>query len=527
MHKPGEILKSMPSHLNISEIADLLKKQIEDFDQSPHLEEVGFVLSVGDGIAQVWGMPSVSSHEMVSFESGIEGMVMNLWSDHVGVIIFGEDRMVKQGDRVQKTGRIVSVPTGPGLIGRVVNALGQPIDGQGDLHDVHLSPIERPAPGIMDRQSVHQPLQTGTKVIDALIPIGRGQRELIVGDRQTGKTTIALDAILNQKEENDHHPHKKVICIYVAIGQKRSSVAQIVNTLKKKGAMSYSLVVAATASDPAPLQFLAPYAACAMGEYFRDNGQDAVIVFDDLSKHAVAYRQISLILRRPAGREAYPGDVFYLHSRLLERAAKLNDAKGGGSLTALPIVETQAGDVSAYIPTNIISITDGQIFLENDLFHSGIRPAVNVGLSVSRVGSSAQSKGIRKLAGSLKLDIAQYKELDSFSQFASDVSAATQKQLDKGERMVELLKQTAHAPLCLSDQIITLFIGVRGYLESIPVHQVLPFVDYCLAAIKKKKPDIVYSIQTEKNILPEMECILSELCQECVGTFLAQRETAQ
>ena len=376
----------------------------------------------------------------------------------------------------------------------------------------------------MDRQSVHQPLQTGIKVIDALIPIGRGQRELIVGDRQTGKTTIALDTILNQKSENDRDTGKKVICIYVAIGQKRSSVAQLVDTLRKKGGMAYSIVVSATASDPAPLQFLAPYAACTMGEYFRDNGHDAVIIFDDLSKHAVAYRQISLILRQPAGREAYPGNIFYLHSRLLERAAKLNDAKGGGSLTALPIIETLAGDVSAYIPTNIISITDGQIFLETDLFHSGIRPAINIGLSVSRVGSAAQTKAIRSLAGSLKLDIAQYKELSSFSQFASDVSTSTQKQLDRGKRMVELLKQDAYAPLSLPEQVISLFIGTQGYLEHIPVESVLSFVNKCLSAIKAEQPNLIDRIQREKILSPDITSTLSKLCHDHTQIFLRKKD---
>ena len=505
--------------LDISEISSLLKKQIEGFDTTAPIEEVGFVLSIGDGIAQIWGLQKVQSNETVEFASGVRGMVMNLWSDRVGVVIFGDDRLVKQGDVVKRTGHVMSVPTGPGLVGRVVDAMGRPIDGEGSLNDVHSSAIERPAPGIMERQSVHQPLQTGIKVIDALIPIGRGQRELIVGDRQIGKTTIAVDTILNQKSENEKNPNKKVVCIYVAIGQKRSSVAQIVNTLKKNGAMSYSVVVAATASDPAPLQFLAPYTACAIGEYFRDNGQDAIIIFDDLSKHAVAYRQISLLLRRPSGREAYPGDIFYLHSRLLERAAKMSDAKGGGSLTALPIVETQSGDVSAYIPTNVISITDGQIFLESDLFYSGIRPAINVGLSVSRVGSAAQTKAMRSLAGSLRLDIAQYKELSNFSQFASEVSASTKRQLDHGKRMVELLQQGPYAPLSLVEQIISLFLGVRGYLDHVQIDQIDRFVRECLQNIKEGKPELWSFLEKEKILTSDVQSELVVLCDAFVQSF--------
>jgi F-type H+-transporting ATPase subunit alpha len=418
--------------LDSSEISLLLRQKIFGFDAENAIEEVGFVLTVGDGTAQIWGMTHVCSGEMVEFSSGIKGMVMNLWADRVGVVLFGEDQMIKQGDIVRRTGHMMQVPAGPGLLGRVVDALGRPIDGRGPLQDVEMVPIECAAPGIMDRQSVFQPLQTGIKAIDALIPIGKGQRELIIGDRQIGKTTIALDTILNQKEHAQGPLHQRVVCVYVAIGQKRSTVAQMVRLLQHHDAMRYSIVVAATASEAASLQFLAPYTACAMGEAFRDDSQNALIVYDDLSKHAVAYRQMSLLLRRPPGREAYPGDIFYLHSRLLERAAKLSDAKGGGSLTALPIVETQAGDVSAYIPTNIISITDGQIFLESDLFYRGIRPAINVGLSVSRVGGAAQTKAMRQLAGPLKLELAQYKELSAFSQFVSDMDAATNRQLNRG-----------------------------------------------------------------------------------------------
>jgi F-type H+-transporting ATPase subunit alpha len=505
--------------LDVSEIASLLKKQIDDFNTKSPIEEIGYVLSVGDGIAQVWGMDTVQSNEMVVFADGTQGMVMNIWADRVGIIIFGNDRHINQGDIVKRTGRTMSVPTGHGLMGRVVDALGQPIDGMGPLNDVKDAPIEQDAPGIMDRQSVHQPLQTGIKVIDALIPIGKGQRELIVGDRQTGKTSIALDTILNQKQNNTTGNNKKTVCIYVAIGQKRSTVASLVEHLRNKNAMDYSIVVAATASDPAPLQFLAPYAACAMGEFFRDHGHDAVIVFDDLSKHAVAYRQISLILRRPAGREAYPGDIFYLHSRLLERAAKLNDAKGGGSLTALPIVETLAGDVSAYIPTNIISITDGQIFLESELFHSGVRPAVNVGLSVSRVGSAAQTKAMRTLAGPLKLDLAQYKELSNFSQFASDVSPATQRRLDKGARMVELMKQNVGQPLSLADQIISLFVGVNGYLDTIAVHDVAPFVRHVIDHVHAHHAPIVQHLMTSHTLLDDHQSTLSTTCERLVHSF--------
>ncbi|MBM3631374.1 MAG: F0F1 ATP synthase subunit alpha [Alphaproteobacteria bacterium] len=490
--------------LDSSEISLLLQQKIFGFDAENAIEEVGFVLTVGDGTAQIWGMTHVCSGEMVEFASGIKGMVMNLWSDRVGVVLFGEDHMIKQGDIVRRTGHMMQVPAGPGLLGRVVDALGRPIDGRGPLQDVKMVPIECAAPGIMDRQSVFQPLQTGIKAIDALIPIGKGQRELIIGDRQIGKTTIALDTILNQKEHAQGSLHQRVVCVYVAIGQKRSTVAQMVRLLQHHDAMRYSIVVAATASEAASLQFLAPYTACAMGEAFRDDSQNALIVYDDLSKHAVAYRQMSLLLRRPPGREAYPGDIFYLHSRLLERAAKLSDAKGGGSLTALPIVETQAGDVSAYIPTNIISITDGQIFLESDLFYRGIRPAINVGLSVSRVGGAAQTKAMRQLAGPLKLELAQYKELSAFSQFVSDMDAATNRQLNRGNCLVELLKQPPYQPVSLGDQLVQLFMGVNGYLDDVRVDDLSRWVQEGLLSLAKTMPEVIDVLTTQSVMTPEI-----------------------
>jgi F-type H+-transporting ATPase subunit alpha len=490
--------------LDSSEISLLLRQKIFGFDAENAIEEVGFVLTVGDGTAQIWGMTHVCSGEMVEFSSGIKGMVMNLWADRVGVVLFGEDQMIKQGDIVRRTGHMMQVPAGPGLLGRVVDALGRPIDGRGPLQDVKMVPIECAAPGIMDRQSVFQPLQTGIKAIDALIPIGKGQRELIIGDRQIGKTTIALDTILNQKEHAQGPLHQRVVCVYVAIGQKRSTVAQMVRLLQHHDAMRYSIVVAATASEAASLQFLAPYTACAMGEAFRDDSQNALIVYDDLSKHAVAYRQMSLLLRRPPGREAYPGDIFYLHSRLLERAAKLSDAKGGGSLTALPIVETQAGDVSAYIPTNIISITDGQIFLESDLFYRGIRPAINVGLSVSRVGGAAQTKAMRQLAGPLKLELAQYKELSAFSQFVSDMDAATNRQLNRGNCLVELLKQPPYQPVSLGDQLAQLFMGVNGYLDDVGVDDLSRWVQEGLLALAKTMPEVIDVLTTQAVMTPEI-----------------------
>jgi F-type H+/Na+-transporting ATPase subunit alpha len=491
--------------LEATESFDVLRQQILDFQSSATVDDVGFVLTVGDGIAQVWGLDKVCAGEMVEFASGAKGMVMNLWTDRVGVVLFDEDRAIQQGDRVKRTGHVMQVPTGPGLLGRVVDALGQPIDGKGPLVDPVMMPVERAAPSVMDRQSVTEPMQTGVKAIDALIPIGRGQRELIIGDRQIGKTTLALDAILNQKELNRTNPSGRMVCVYVAIGQKRSTVAQIVNLLERHDALSYTIIVSATASEAASLQFLAPYSACTIAEYFRDNGQHAMIVFDDLSKHAVAYRQMSLLLRRAPGREAYPGDIFYLHARLLERAAKMSDAKGGGSLTALPIVETQGGDVSAYVPTNIISITDGQIALESELFLKGIRPAINVGLSVSRVGGAAQVKAMRQLAGPLKLELAQHKELSAFSQFMSDLDASTQRQLMRGDRLVELLKQSPYSPLSLGHQLFSLFIGVKGYLDTVPKAQTARFIQEAFMALEQKRPDILPTLTTSGALSPEVE----------------------
>ena len=462
--------------LNAAEISSILKQQIKDFGKDAEVSEIGQVLSVGDGIARVYGLDNVQAGEMVEFANGVKGMALNLESDNVGVVIFGEDRDIKEGDTVKRTKAIVDVPVGKGLLGRVVDPLGNPIDGKGPIEATERRLVDVKAPGILPRKSVHEPVQTGIKAIDAMIPIGRGQRELVIGDRQTGKTAICVDAILNQKDVNAAGDEKtKLYCVYVAIGQKRSTVAQIVKTLEDNGAMEYSIVVAATASEPAPLQFLAPFAGCAMGEYFRDNGMHSLIIYDDLSKQAVAYRQMSLLLRRPPGREAYPGDVFYLHSRLLERAAKLNDANGSGSLTALPIIETQANDVSAYIPTNVISITDGQIFLETDLFYQGIRPAVNVGLSVSRVGSSAQIKAMKQVAGKIKGELAQYRELAAFAQFGSDLDATTQRILARGDRLTELMKQAQFSPLQVEEQVCVIFAGVRGYLDKVAKARVQEF----------------------------------------------------
>jgi len=510
-------MSSLP--LDPIEVSQLLRQQILGFDPSSPVEEVGFVLTVGDGTAQVWGLNDVCSGEMVEFSSGIKGMVMNLWSDRVGIVILGEDRSIKQGDIVKRTGHMMEVPTGPSLLGRVVDALGHPIDGRGPLKDVIMAPVERPAPGVMDRKSVFEPMQTGVKAIDALIPIGRGQRELIIGDRQIGKTTLALDAILNQRDMNKASG-QKMVCIYVAIGQKRSNVAQIVSMLEHHEAFEYTIMVAATASEAASLQFLAPYTACALGEYFRDNGQHALIIFDDLSKHAVAYRQMSLLLRRPPGREAYPGDIFYLHSRLLERAAKMSDVNGGGSLTALPIVETQAGDISAYIPTNVISITDGQIFLDSDLFYRGIRPAINVGLSVSRVGSAAQIKAMRQLAGPLKLELAQYKELSNFSQFVSDLDATTQKQLNRGNRLTELLKQPPYSPLSVDQQVLNLFIGVNGYLDDIPLSDISRFAQEAILAMSREIPDVLSALHVTLALSPESEMRLRTFLDHFKGIFV-------
>lgn len=461
--------------LTTAELTTILEKQIKDFKVKTDLQEVGELISVGDGIAQAYGLNTVKSGEMVTFQNGTVGLALNLEAESVGIVVFGDNQAVREGDLVAQTGKMMSVPVGKGLLGRVVDPLGTPLDGKGPLTDVTMAPIERMAPGIIERESVHEPMETGIKAIDALVPIGRGQRELIIGDRQTGKTALAIDTILNQLPAFENgDKDKQLFCIYVAIGQKRSTVAQIVKTLEDRGAMKYSIVVAATASDPAPLQFLAPYAGCAMGEYFRDNGMHALIIYDDLSKQANAYRQMSLLLRRPPGREAYPGDVFYLHSRLLERAAKLSKKNGGGSLTALPIIETQAGDVSAYIPTNVISITDGQIFLETDLFFKGIRPAINVGLSVSRVGSAAQVKAMKQVAGTIKLELAQYREMAAFAQFSSDLDPATKQLLDRGARLTEILKQKQYDPLSMAEEVLIIFSGVEGYLDSVLV----PLIDF-------------------------------------------------
>lgn len=489
--------------LRPSEISDILKKQISGYADAAELAETGQVVSVSDGVATVYGLENVQSGEMVEFPGGIRGMVLNLKPDSVGIVIFGDDRGVREGDVVKRTGDIVDVPVGEGLLGRVVDALGNPIDGKGPLKNVTRTRVEVKAPGIIARKSVHEPVQTGIKAIDALIPVGRGQRELIIGDRQTGKTAIAIDTILNQKPAHSAGNEKeKLYCIYVCIGQKRSTVAQVVKTLEEAGAMEYSIVVAATASEAAPLQFLAPYTGCAMGEFFRDNGRHALIIYDDLSKQAVAYRQMSLLLRRPPGREAYPGDVFYIHSRLLERAAKMSDEMGAGSLTALPVIETQAGDVSAYIPTNVISITDGQIFLETGLFYKGIRPAVNVGLSVSRVGSAAQKKAMKQVAGSIKLELAQYREMEAFAQFGSDLDAATQKLLARGQRLTELLKQPQYSPLQMEEQACVIYCGVKGHLDDLDVNQVGPFEQALLRELRTNRKELLDTIR-DKAVLSD------------------------
>ena len=487
--------------IRAAEISAILKKQIKDFGKEAEVSEIGQVLSVGDGIARVYGLDNVQAGEMVEFPNGIRGMALNLEVDNVGIVIFGSDRDIKEGDTVKRTGAIVEVPVGRELLGRVVDALGNPIDGKGPIAAKERRRVDVKAPGIIPRKSVHEPMSTGLKAVDALIPIGRGQRELIIGDRQTGKTAIVLDTILNQKPIHVAGPDKeKLYCVYVACGQKRSTVAQFVKVLEDNGALEYSIIIAATASDPAPLQYLAPFTGCTMGEYFRDNKMHAVIAYDDLSKQAVAYRQMSLLLRRPPGREAYPGDVFYLHSRLLERAAKLNDSQGAGSLTALPIIETQANDVSAYIPTNVISITDGQIFLETDLFYQGIRPAVNVGLSVSRVGSSAQIKAMKQVAGKIKGELAQYREMAAFAQFGSDLDAATQRLLNRGARLTELLKQPQFSPLKTEEQVVVIYAGVNGYLDALPVNKVRDFEDGLLRLVRENHADILDSIRTEKEI---------------------------
>ena len=503
-----------------AEISAILKKKVKEFGKEAEVSEIGQVLSVGDGIARIYGLDNVEAGEMVEFPGNIKGMALNLEEDNVGVVIFGDDSSIKEGDTVKRTGSIVEVPVGKGLLGRVVDSLGNPIDGKGPLESSEKRRVDVKAPGIIPRKSLSEPMQTGLKAIDSLIPIGRGQRELIIGDRQTGKTAVAIDTILNQKEINKSgDENEKLYCIYVAIGQKRSSVAQIVKTLEENGALEYSIVVAATASEPAPLQFLAPFTGCAMGEFFRDNSMHALVVYDDLSKQAVAYRQMSLLLRRPPGREAYPGDVFYLHSRLLERAAKLNDDNGGGSLTALPIIETQANDVSAYIPTNVISITDGQIFLETDLFFQGIRPAVNVGLSVSRVGSSAQTKAMKKVAGSIKGELAQYREMAAFSQFGSDLDASTQKLLARGERLTELLKQGQFSPLSSEEQVVLLYAGVNGFMDSIETNQISEFEVQLLSTIKKDYMNILDDIKSTNALNEENENLLKETLESFLENF--------
>lgn len=513
--------------IRAAEISSILKNQIEKFGAQADVAEVGQVVSVGDGVARVFGLDKVKMGELVEFSNGVKGMALNLESDNVGVVIFGEDRDIKEGDTVRQTGEIVSVPVGKELLGRVVDALGNPIDGKGPLKAKENRRVDVKAPGIIARKSVHEPMQTGLKALDALVPIGRGQRELIIGDRQTGKTAIALDTILNQKEINKGTDEKKKLyCIYVAVGQKRSTVAQLVKSLEDNGAMEYSIVVASTASEPAPLQYLAPYTGCTMGEYFRDNGMHALLVYDDLSKQAVAYRQMSLLLRRPPGREAYPGDVFYLHSRLLERAAKLSDDLGAGSLTALPVIETQAGDVSAYIPTNVISITDGQIFLETSLFYKGVRPAISVGLSVSRVGSAAQTKAMKQVAGTIKLELAQYREMEAFAQFASDLEASTQKLLARGARLTELLKQPQYSPLSMEEQVAVIFAGVNGYLDGVAVKDVTAFEAQYLQALRSSGAGLLKTIREEQKISDDTKAALQKFAGDFVATFTAGKKAA-
>ena len=506
--------------IKASEISSIIRDQINNFESQADISEVGTVLKVGDGVAQVYGLDNVQAGEMVEFAGGIQGMALNLEEDNVGIVIFGDDRGIKEGDTVKRTQKIVEVPVGKGLLGRVVDALGNPIDGKGPIQSSESRRIEVKAPGIIPRQSVGEPMQTGLKALDALVPIGRGQRELIIGDRQTGKTAVAIDTIINQKEINQSDDEsKKLYCIYVAIGQKRSTVAQVVKTLEENGAMEYTIVVAASASDPAPLQFLAPYAGCSMGEFFRDNGMHGLIVYDDLSKQAVAYRQMSLLLRRPPGREAFPGDVFYLHSRLLERAAKMSDANGGGSLTALPVIETQAGDVSAFIPTNVISITDGQIFLETELFFSGIRPAINVGLSVSRVGSAAQTKAMKKVAGKIKLELAQYREMAAFSQFASDLDASTKQLLARGERLTELLKQDQYVPMSVADQVLSIYAGVRGFLDKIDTAKISDFQVKFLEGLRSEHSDIFDEINNTGNFSDESDQKIEAYLEKFTANF--------
>ena len=504
--------------IRASEISAILKDQIANFGAEADVAEVGQVLSVSDGVARIYGLDNVQAGEMVEFANGVKGMALNLEIDNVGVVIFGDDRGIKEGDTVKRTGAIVEVPSGRGMLGRVVDGLGNPIDGKGPLTDVTMNRVEVKAPGIIPRKSVHEPMQTGIKAVDSLIPVGRGQRELIIGDRQTGKTAVAIDTILNQKSVNESTDEsKKLYCVYVAVGQKRSTVAQIVKTLEEYGAMEYSIVVAATASDPAPLQFLAPYTGAAMGEHFRDNGMHSLIVYDDLSKQAVAYRQMSLLLRRPPGREAYPGDVFYLHSRLLERACKMSDAAGAGSMTALPVVETQANDVSAFIPTNVISITDGQIFLETSLFYRGIRPALNVGISVSRVGSAAQTKAMKKVSGSIKLDLAQYREMEAFAQFASDLDASTQALLSRGERLTELLKQDQYSPLRMEEQVAVLYSGINGYLDGLKVSDIKRYEAGLLSALNDKGAGILDAIAASGKL--DNEADLKSFIEDFTKSF--------
>lgn len=509
--------------IRAAEISDILKKQIAEFGAQASVAEVGQVLSVGDGVARIYGLDQVRAGEMVEFPGGIKGMALNLEADNVGVVIFGDDRSIKEGDIVKRTGEIVQVPVGKELLGRVVDGLGNPIDGKGPLKATKFSRVEVKAPGIIPRKSVHEPMQTGLKAIDALVPVGRGQRELIIGDRQTGKTAVAMDTIINQKNINKSPNEKEhMYCVYVAIGQKRSTVVKLVKELEEAGAMEYSIVVAATASDPAPMQFLAPYTGCTMGEFFRDNGQHALIIYDDLSKQAVAYRQMSLLLRRPPGREAYPGDVFYIHSRLLERAAKLNDDQGAGSLTALPIIETQAGDVSAYIPTNVISITDGQIFLETGLFFKGIRPAINVGLSVSRVGSAAQIKAMKQVAGKIKLELAQYREMEAFAQFASDLDASTQKLLARGSRLTQLLKQPQYSPLTVEEQVVVIFAGTRGYLDNVPVAKVSDYEAVMLTELRGRGAAILEKLKAAKAMDKALEDEVSAFLEGITTAYAAK-----
>ncbi len=501
--------------IKTDQVTELLKKQLEKYDNDIDVSEVGEIIEVGDGVARASGLENVMSSELVELPNGVFGMALNLEEDNVGLVLFGDTRLVKEGDIAKRTGKVVEVPVGKEMLGRIVNPLGQPIDGKGPINTTESLPIERKALGVMARSPVNQPLQTGIKAIDSMVPIGRGQRELIIGDRQTGKTAVAIDAIINQKKINESSDEKqKLYCVYVAIGQKRSTVAQIAKTLEEAGALKYTTIVAATASDSAPLQFLAPYTGCTIGEYFRDNGMHALIVYDDLSKQAVAYRQMSLLLRRPPGREAYPGDVFYLHSRLLERAAKLNDKSGGGSLTALPIIETQAGDVSAYIPTNVISITDGQIFLETELFNQGIRPAVNVGLSVSRVGSAAQTKAMKKVAGSIKLELAQYREMAAFAQFGSDLDASTQQLLNRGSKLTELLKQDQYSPMTVAEQVISVFTGVKGHLDDIELNKIKKFEEGIIDKIKLEKPEILDAIQSSGKLEENTENLLSQIIED-------------